>query len=734
MRGRVAVFNSYPMFSWKSSANLKIVGAEGHSPQSLRDEVARGAKFVFFTYSISLLVVSFKRPTSVYFIPAGHSPLMKGLPFTLVSVLFGWWGFPWGIIYTLQALHLNLGGGTDVTTEILAGLAPPPLIAGGTPATRPPLPAAPTPYSARRILGSVGVLAAVAAIVYPIVCFVAGRNFPVALVSGLSTPYSLTLNGKSYQLMPHRPVLLTLAEGNFYIRDALAVGPDQDFTIRSPFFTRPFNRQVLVINPDRAAVVYRESIRYHPTGTPTDPNEKADYFLSVNNVAHVFPKPDYFFEEYPENISMPSGSSGVSKSRVAVFNGLTVDTLFPMIKERVGYDAARDYLAIQAKFSPENESLQRIIYAQLKHDDARKLFESHLTDRPVLVEWHRAYQFFMDTFYPTVDLTTRYRRWMEAEPDDGTLTYLYARRLHNPVASQPLYEQALHAKRPSAWAAYALGTDAFASGRYTESLKFLQQAEGAGLRSDSLSLRLRDTLLALGRFDDAIARLHQQRAHDPTDTELFTDELMLTQSQHPNRAGGMSAISAFMAAVRRKYGSTADYQPLTQYVTSHLAYSLGDEAAFGAAKVTGPVNLFEAALSRRDLAAANRAVASEGELPARYDWLMMLAAHAAGDAAAEEKYYAAAVAALGKADSDSREVVRCLMANTPASHVKILQMPDYADDLRIMFTALGLRFPAQRELYFTRARELDHDPAFPHLLLKAVRRDFLIKGTAPKPS
>lgn len=33
------------------------------------------------------------------------------LIYTAISLLFGWWGFPWGFIYTPQAIYRNLSGG-----------------------------------------------------------------------------------------------------------------------------------------------------------------------------------------------------------------------------------------------------------------------------------------------------------------------------------------------------------------------------------------------------------------------------------------------------------------------------------------------------------------------------------------------------------------------------------------------------------------------------------------------
>jgi hypothetical protein len=101
---------------------MKIQGIEGMTPDEIRFEVQRGAKFVFFYYSVSVLVMSFRRASPVYFIPAGQNALGKGLPWTLLSVVAGWWGIPWGPIYTVQSLVVNFKGGKDVTAELSARL------------------------------------------------------------------------------------------------------------------------------------------------------------------------------------------------------------------------------------------------------------------------------------------------------------------------------------------------------------------------------------------------------------------------------------------------------------------------------------------------------------------------------------------------------------------------------------------------------------------------------------
>ncbi|HEY2739342.1 MAG TPA: hypothetical protein VGK45_13125 [Thermoanaerobaculia bacterium] len=99
---------------------MKIQGVEGLPAGLIEAEVQQGAKFVLFHYCISVLILTFKRPSDIYHIRPGQSAVVKGLPFTLLSLIAGWWGIPWGPIYTIQALVVNTRGGKDVTPEILA--------------------------------------------------------------------------------------------------------------------------------------------------------------------------------------------------------------------------------------------------------------------------------------------------------------------------------------------------------------------------------------------------------------------------------------------------------------------------------------------------------------------------------------------------------------------------------------------------------------------------------------
>ena len=104
---------------------IKIQGIQGLSQSEIDFELQRGAKFVLFEYCISIVVLTFKRRSDIYFLRSGEKAAVKGLPFTLLSLVAGWWGIPWGPIYTIQSVYNNLGGGKDITQQVQSSLPAP---------------------------------------------------------------------------------------------------------------------------------------------------------------------------------------------------------------------------------------------------------------------------------------------------------------------------------------------------------------------------------------------------------------------------------------------------------------------------------------------------------------------------------------------------------------------------------------------------------------------------------
>ncbi|WP_395742417.1 hypothetical protein [Prosthecobacter sp.] len=100
-------------------------GTEGMTIQQVEDDVLRGGRFRIFRWNFSLVVMSFQRSSGIHYIRAGHGPGAHALPWTLLSMMVGWWGIPWGIVFTIQTIYTNCMGGKDVTPELLSAVVGP---------------------------------------------------------------------------------------------------------------------------------------------------------------------------------------------------------------------------------------------------------------------------------------------------------------------------------------------------------------------------------------------------------------------------------------------------------------------------------------------------------------------------------------------------------------------------------------------------------------------------------
>ena len=125
----------------------KIQGIEGLTPGEIRHQIDLGGRFVFYKYTISALVITFRRGSDIYFVKAGESRVVKGLGWTGLTLLLGWWGIPWGPIWSVTSLWTNLRGGEDVTNKVISslglggsGVAPFPVPPPPTNVVPPPLP------------------------------------------------------------------------------------------------------------------------------------------------------------------------------------------------------------------------------------------------------------------------------------------------------------------------------------------------------------------------------------------------------------------------------------------------------------------------------------------------------------------------------------------------------------------------------------------------------------------
>jgi hypothetical protein len=100
-----------------------IVGAGGLTVGEVRRGIGEGARFVVYQFCISVVVMSFRNSSAVHFVRDGERNWGPALAMSTVSLVAGWWGIPWGPIWTVGTIVQNLAGGKDVTENVLLALS-----------------------------------------------------------------------------------------------------------------------------------------------------------------------------------------------------------------------------------------------------------------------------------------------------------------------------------------------------------------------------------------------------------------------------------------------------------------------------------------------------------------------------------------------------------------------------------------------------------------------------------
>lgn len=72
-------------------------------------EVTPDTKLVSYTFVISIFIITFRRKTRYYFweVERGKAIAAK-ICCILCNLVLGWWGFPWGPIWTIKETFCNL--------------------------------------------------------------------------------------------------------------------------------------------------------------------------------------------------------------------------------------------------------------------------------------------------------------------------------------------------------------------------------------------------------------------------------------------------------------------------------------------------------------------------------------------------------------------------------------------------------------------------------------------------
>jgi len=97
---------------------MRIRGAEHLTDTAFLALLDRGAEVRCFDYCLSIGLLTIHRQSEPVLIPPGRWDIWDSWTYSLITLVAGGWGVPWGIVLTPMLLWSNFCGGRDLTATV----------------------------------------------------------------------------------------------------------------------------------------------------------------------------------------------------------------------------------------------------------------------------------------------------------------------------------------------------------------------------------------------------------------------------------------------------------------------------------------------------------------------------------------------------------------------------------------------------------------------------------------
>lgn len=97
-----------------------LAGFAPLTAEDVRNRLDAGWRCVRYECCFSAVVATVRRRSGVFLTENWQERYLRGFGYSLLSLLCGPWGVPWGLVWTVFAVWINTTGGTDVTDLVRA--------------------------------------------------------------------------------------------------------------------------------------------------------------------------------------------------------------------------------------------------------------------------------------------------------------------------------------------------------------------------------------------------------------------------------------------------------------------------------------------------------------------------------------------------------------------------------------------------------------------------------------
>ena len=425
------------------------------------------------------------------------------------------------------------------------------------------------PFVNARALLALGIILALVILGFVVSNEYIRHHRTVFLVNGYDAPATVKISGADTirNFKGIRPI--TLPEGHYH---AVITGPVEqqlDFDVRDSYFNRWSGDPLWLINVGGGALIEQVTATYSQ-----NPQPPAITFL-VGQTFQQFDTVTHPFTALPQSVEVSSGGSR-TLVQLQLFKGQAAD-VFNYYETKRSPGEALNFGERWLRAHPDDEFVLQLYTITSEKMKQRKRLDAFLragmTNRPVHIEWHRAYQTLHDHADEHAALLTEYDALLQADPTNGALLYLRGRLETDRNAARDYFKRAAHADPQNPFPIFALGFDRMTAADWTAAKPLFARAVELDAHGSGFENWLFISRLALGEAPTLEAELRQKLAREPLN---YLDEFELIDAlaaqNRPDDA--LKSATDFASLCRRRYGAAG--KMLVSEIQYHTYYAVGD--------------------------------------------------------------------------------------------------------------------------------------------------------------
>lgn len=544
------------------------------------------------------------------------------------------------------------------------------------------------------------------------------RHRTVYVANQFGSDLRLDIGGIGPVKLTHGINAINLPEGRYHASFSGPVTEEDDFEVRSGYWQRWSASPAWVLNPGGAAILVFQRAVYSHNPQPG----YANYHFGRR--FEFYPDITHPFEELPPTVTVDSGTGEKVLTALQFFRAKPVNAVYALEEDRRQNEAA-DLAEWSLGTDPENEELLGV-YLQLPLGQdglqRRQVFlGTGLTNRPVQIEWHRAYQGLFAEGPGWDKLEARYEKLLAAEPANSALMYLLGRVCTDRTRANELFAKSHEADATDPFPLYALGYDRMLMGNWQEAKPLLGQAKALRPADPQFRNEWRMACRGLKQYDEEEADLRAQLKEQPTGLAV-TMELCEVLAVQGKRGDAEHAIADL---VRAYVAAAPDNARLVEAVAQrHLDYAVGDFTALeNAARLDsktagGKLALFRALVEQNKLDEAKKVLPASENMEFEDLLGMSLAYQLAGRTNDAQAWQEALIGDYRSGNAMMRLEADLLDGKAAPTDEALAQL-NMSVPMKAVFVAnLAAAHPEERDRLNAVARTLNIGRSFPHYVIE----------------